>query len=118
MFPVWSSVGTNFFSGFLASVFGPAIRADLFGDEVARLFSDAVVAEAGTADLLSGEHFSADGTLIEAWASLKSLRAKATRNNQPSDDPKTQRSTFIGTSRTTIRTNRPRTRMPDWHARQ
>jgi transposase len=46
---------------------------------VARLFFDAVVAEAGTADLLSGEHFSVDGTLIEAWASLKSLRAKATR---------------------------------------
>ena len=35
-----------------------------------------VVAEAGRRRLLSDEHFSVDGTLLEAWASLKSYRPR------------------------------------------
>lgn len=44
--------------------------------EVARLFLAKIVAQARKARLLSDEHFSVDGTLIEAWASIKSFRPK------------------------------------------
>jgi transposase len=51
-------------------------RERLAGEEIALKFFDAVVREARRLDLLSDEHFSVDGTLIEAWASLKSYRPK------------------------------------------
>ena len=41
-----------------------------------RGFFAGVIARARQARLLSDEHFTVDGTLIEAWASLKSLRRK------------------------------------------
>ena len=44
--------------------------------EVARLFFQAVVEQARLMGLLSDEHFSVDGTLIEAWASQKSFQRK------------------------------------------
>jgi hypothetical protein len=43
---------------------------------VSREFFDAVVLQADCLNLLSDEHFSVDGTLIEAAASLKSFRPK------------------------------------------
>jgi len=49
----------------------------LIDAEVSRLFLAKVVAQARKAGLLSHEHFSVDGTLIEAWASIKSFRPKA-----------------------------------------
>jgi transposase len=51
-------------------------RERLLGGEVAARFLSAVVAQARRRDLLSEEHFSVDGTLIEAWASIKSFRPK------------------------------------------
>jgi transposase len=51
-------------------------RDRLMDHEVGRLFFDAVVNQAREANLLSDDHFSVDGTLIEAWASLKSFRPK------------------------------------------
>jgi len=51
-------------------------RERLMEHEVGRLFFDAVVNQARQANLLSDDHFSVDGTLIEAWASLKSFRPK------------------------------------------
>lgn len=51
-------------------------RERLACEEVALKFFDAVVREARRLDLLSDEHFSVDGTLIEAWASMKSFRPK------------------------------------------
>ena len=51
-------------------------RERLAGEEVALRFFDAVVREARALELLSDEHFSVDGTLIEAWASMKSFRPK------------------------------------------
>src|SRR4030065_2629189 len=44
--------------------------------EVAKKFFEKVLSPARAAQLLSDEHFTADGTLIEAWASLKSFRPK------------------------------------------
>ena len=49
-------------------------RERLMNHEVAALFFAAVREEG--AELMSGEHFSVDGTLLEAWASLKSFRRK------------------------------------------
>ena len=51
-------------------------RERLAHEQVALRFFDAVVREARRLDLLSDEHFSVDGSLIEAWASLKSFRPK------------------------------------------
>ena len=50
---------------------GPLTESD-----IARGLFDAILAQAEARDLTSDEHFTVDGTLIEAWASLKSVRAK------------------------------------------
>ena len=47
-------------------------RERLLAADVARAFFAEVVAEAKRRRLLSAEHFTVDGTLLEAWASLKS----------------------------------------------
>jgi len=51
-------------------------RTRLLRGDVAGAFFTAVLAQAQAADLLSDEHFSVDGTLIEAWAGQKSFRPK------------------------------------------
>jgi transposase len=51
-------------------------RERLLAHDVAAQFFDAVLAEAGRLDLLSDDHFTVDGTLLESWASLKSFRPK------------------------------------------
>lgn len=51
-------------------------RERLLKQDVAQKFLNGVVAEARRRKLLSEEHFSVDGTLLEAWASLKSFRPK------------------------------------------
>src|SRR5215212_3479142 len=51
-----------------------ANRDRLMQGEVARAFFTAVVEEARSRDLLSDDHFTVDGTLLEAWASQKSFR--------------------------------------------
>ena len=52
------------------------LRERLVGQDTARVFFDAVVRQARKAGLLSDEHFTVDGTLIEAWASQKSFKPK------------------------------------------
>jgi hypothetical protein len=51
-------------------------REGLLSGEVAQIFFTAVVAGARCKRLLSDEHFTVDGTLIEAWASEKSYQKK------------------------------------------
>jgi transposase len=51
-------------------------RERMLKSEIARMFFEAVVEEARVVGLLSDEHFSVDGTLIEAWASQKSFQKK------------------------------------------
>jgi transposase len=51
-------------------------RERFLAGDVAGKFFRQVVRFAKEADLMSDEHFSVDGTLIEAWASLKSFRPK------------------------------------------
>ncbi len=51
-------------------------RDRVLGGEVAEVFFQEVLAEARRRGLLSDEHFTVDGTLIEAWASHKRLQAE------------------------------------------
>jgi len=51
-------------------------RDRLIKHDVATKFFEAIRRQAERADLLSNEHFTVDGTLIEAWASMKSFRPK------------------------------------------
>jgi transposase len=51
-------------------------RDRLLAGDIAKTFLAAVVDEASRRDLLSDEHFTVDGTLMEAWASQKSFRPK------------------------------------------
>ena len=54
---------------------------------MARRFFEEVLSAARKRDLISEEHFSVDGTLIEAWASLKSFRPKQDQGQDPPADP-------------------------------
>jgi transposase len=58
-------------------------RERLLAGEIAAKFMAAVLNQARLRKLLSDEHFSVDGTLIEAWASLKSFRAKDGSSEPP-----------------------------------
>jgi transposase len=58
-------------------------RDRFLAGDVAAQFFQAVLGRAQVRALLSDEHFSVDGTLIEAWASMKSFRPKA----EPGDEP-------------------------------
>jgi transposase len=58
-------------------------RERLLAHEVARAFFVDVVAEARQRQLLSAEHFTVDGTLLEAWASLKSYRRRDDQDGPP-----------------------------------
>jgi transposase len=51
-------------------------RDRLLGGEIAENFFEAVLEQAQERGLLSDEHFTVDGTLIEAWASRKSFQEK------------------------------------------
>ena len=51
-------------------------RQRLLDNDVAGQFFGAVLEEARRRELLSDEHFTVDGTLLEAWASMKSVQPK------------------------------------------
>lgn len=58
-------------------------RDRLLAGDVAAKFLTAVVAQARARNLLSDEHFSVDGTLLDAWASMKSFRPKDDSDEPP-----------------------------------
>jgi transposase len=74
-------------------------RDRLLAGDVAAAFFDAVLAEARTHRLLSDEHFTVDGTLLEAWASHKSVRPKDRDTSDPPDDPGNPTVNFRGERR-------------------
>ena len=61
-------------------------RERLLAGDIAQAFFDRALAQARQRGLLSDEHFTVDGTLIEAWASLKSFKRKDAPS-EPPDDP-------------------------------
>ena len=62
-------------------------RERLLRAEVAQTLFAEVLAQARSRGLLSTEHFTVDGTLIEAWASHKSFKRKDRAGERPPDDP-------------------------------
>src|ERR1700681_4520276 len=62
-------------------------RDRLLESDIAGAFFDAVLGQARAAGLLSDEHFTVDGTLLEAWARLKTCRGKDEGPHPPPDDP-------------------------------
>ena len=60
-------------------------RDRLLDGEIAAKFLSAVLAQPRVKRLLSSEHFSVDGTLIEAWASMKSFKSKGSPGGDDSD---------------------------------
>ena len=62
-------------------------RDRLLEGAVAEAFFDEVLREAGEQELLSEEHFTVDGTLLEAWASQKSFQRKDAPEGPPPEDP-------------------------------
>ena len=74
-------------------------RDRLLASDIASAFFDAVLGQADEAGLLSDEHFTVDGTLLEAWASLKSFRRTDAGPTRPPDDPGNPTVNFHGESR-------------------
>jgi len=74
-------------------------RERLLEHDVSQRFFDAVVKMARGKRLLSDEHFTVDGTLIEAWASLKSFKPKDGSDTEPPDDPGNPTADFHGQKR-------------------
>ena len=74
-------------------------RDRLLAGDVAAAFFDVVQAHARAAGLLSDEHFTVDGTQLEAWASLKSFQCRDAAKSDPPDDPGNPTVNFHGERR-------------------
>ena len=74
-------------------------RQRLLDGEVATAVLERVVEQARQRGLLSGEHFTVDGTLLEAWAGLKSFKRKE-GPTLPPDDPGNPTVNFHGERQT------------------
>src|SRR5438552_1888861 len=74
-------------------------RERLLDGDIAEAFFQAVLRQAQARNLLSDEHFTVDGTLLEAWASLKSFQRKDAKNDVPPDDPGNATVDFHGEKR-------------------
>jgi transposase len=85
--PVWSA--TTFSKN----------RERLLTGDIAQAFFTAVKAQASAAGLLSTEHFTVDGTLLEAYASLKSFQPKDAPAPPSDDDPGNPSVDFHGQTR-------------------
>jgi transposase len=74
-------------------------RDRLLEADVAKEFLLHVVEQARAKGLTSEEHFTVDGTLLEAWASLKSFQPKQGKPSPPPDDPGNPTVNFRGEKR-------------------
>jgi transposase len=74
-------------------------RDRLLRGDIADAFFAEVLGEARAHGLLSDEHFTVDGTLLEAWASQKSFRPKDEDPPPPPGDPKNPAVNFRGERR-------------------
>ena len=77
-------------------------RERLLAGDIAQAFFTRVLAQARQRGLLSDEHFTVDGTLIEAWASLKSFKPKGAADGPPPDDPGNPTVNFHGERRSNV----------------
>ena len=74
-------------------------RDRLLTGNIAEEFFKQVRAKAESHGLLSDEHFTVDGTLVEAAASLKSFKKRDDKDETPPDDPKNPTVNFHGEER-------------------
>ena len=74
-------------------------RERLLKGAVAQAFFEQILKLARQQDLLSDEHFTVDGTLIEAWAGQKSFQKKDAAAGPPPDDPGNPTVDFHGEKR-------------------
>ncbi len=74
-------------------------RERLLKADVAKRFFELVVAQADALGLMSDEHFTVDGTLLEACASLKSFQKIGASETAPPDDPGNPTVDFHGEKR-------------------
>lgn len=74
-------------------------RDRLLTGDIADAFFAEVLAAIKADGLLSADHFTVDGTLLEAWASHKSFKPKRGTDDGPPDDPKNPTVNFHGESR-------------------
>src|SRR5579864_8172129 len=74
-------------------------RERLLDGDIAEAFFQAVLQQAHEWNLLSDDHFTVDGTLLEAWASLKSFPRKDGKPMAPPDDPGNATVDFHGEKR-------------------
>ena len=74
-------------------------RDRLLEGDIAAKFLTAVLAQPRVKRLLSTEHFSVDGTLIEAWASMKSVRPKDGSHDPPASGGRNAEANFRGERR-------------------
>ena len=106
--------------GLMEPSFDPTVftknRQRLLKHDVAQQFFDAVVRQAAGLGWLSDEHFTVDGTLIEAALSLKSFRPKDKPHSDetPPDDPGNPTVNFRGERRSTRRTRARRIPKRGW----
>ena len=84
-------------------------RQRLLNEEIAEGFFQRVLERAKP--YMSDEHFTVDGTLIEAWASHKVSDQRTGPESLPERE---EMSTFAGKSERTRPMNRPLIRMPDY----
>jgi transposase len=73
-------------------------RERLLEGDIARAFLRAILVAPEVKRLLSSEHFSVDGTLIEAWASMKSFRPKDGSDEPPEPGRNSARPATVGSS--------------------
>src|SRR5436309_30527 len=74
-------------------------RDRLLSGEIHTRFFQRVLEQAKELELLSGEHFTVDGTLVEAWAGHKSFKPKEGGKDTPPDDPGNPTVDFTGQKR-------------------
>src|SRR5438128_1486359 len=74
-------------------------RERLLDGDIGEAFFQAVLRQARERNLLSDEHFTVDGTLLEAWASVKSFQRKDAKPTAPPDDPGNATVDFHGEKR-------------------
>ena len=74
-------------------------RDRLLDGDIAAKFLGAILSHPKVKRLLSTDHFSVDGTLIEAWASMKSFRPKDGSDEPPSESGRNAEADFHGEKR-------------------
>lgn len=74
-------------------------RDRLLDGDIAARFLSAILAQSRVRRLLSSEHFSVDGTLVQAWASMKSFRGKDAPDPPGGDGGRNASADFRGEKR-------------------